>query len=853
MDPTTLLDRLKRSLHSLNERRAKYGIDAPASLILEIEDHEKAVVLTQQLADNKLTETQWRDALHPLLVSIQDRAATEAIKDLNLGGVTFSNIINSNITVGDINTEVNFSGDVVFGDKITNVYEPPPPAQARERRDLGILLKNVETTWIKGVLEHSLYNAVLLELGKESRADAVEHPWQRVMEIPGRERHVLPPEKAIKVIYEEANRLLLILGEPGSGKTTTLLELARDLIAEVKQDLTFTQPIPVIFNLSTWTKQQSLADWLVGELNSKYLTPKKQGRRWLEERRILPLLDGLDEVKAEHRAACVEQINRLAADVGLQGVVVCSRMKEYAALDVRLGFVGAIYLLPLTPDQIDEYLGQAGAKLAGLRGALQQDSGQREMAQSPLMLNIMSLAYQNVSAAELDQPELNTDEAHRSRLFDTYITRMFKRKGNQQFYDPKQTKRRLAWLARNMQRHNQEVFLIEGLQPSWLSARLWRIIYILTSRLGGALFFGLFFGLLFGLSMGSSSVLVLPIYYGRNYGLMVNLISGIIGGMTTGLILGLLFGLSGGLSSSFIDVLRFEWLGERSRNKGCFVYLGIVVNIVCSGLIFGLFTGLLVGLINDWRGGLFVGLNIGLFFGLSVGLIFGLKGSQQSFKNDVRPVEALRWSWRKALKGGLLAGLIGGLLVWLLFGLGVGLIVGLSEGLHNGLARGWGVGRLEGVFAGVIFGSVGAIIRGLSREIVKVKMTPNQGIILSAKNTIFASLIIMLTSSLIGWLNSGWNGWITRGPIFALINGLVFGSFFGALGGLSGALWYGGLDIIQHYTLRLILTIQGHTPLNYARFLDYAAERIFLQKVGGGYRFIHRLMLEHFAAMEVEK
>lgn len=440
IDPNTLHSRLQSSLNILNERKSKYGIDVPLHLIHEIEDHEKAIELTQQLADNQLTETQWRDALRPLLVSIQERGATEAINGLNLGSVTFQDITNSTITVGDIKTEATF-GDVIFGDQInTTIQQSLSPAEARERRDLGILLKNVETTWIKGVLEKSLYNAVLLELGKESRADAVEHPWQRVMEIPGQERQVLPPEKEIKDIYEEANRLLLILGEPGSGKTTTLLQLARDLIAEIKQDSTFTQPIPVIFNLSTWTKQQALADWLVGELSSKYFTPKKQGRRWLQERRILPLLDGLDEVKAEHRATCVEQINRLATDYGLQSVVVCSRIKEYSDLEVRLGFVGAIYLKPLASEQIDEYLARAGNKLAGLRVALQQDTAQKEMAQSPLMLNIMSLAYQNMPAAELNQEQLDSDEARRVHLFDTYIARMFKRKGNRPAYAAKQTK-----------------------------------------------------------------------------------------------------------------------------------------------------------------------------------------------------------------------------------------------------------------------------------------------------------------------------------------------------------------------------------------------------------------------------
>ncbi|NEO16045.1 MULTISPECIES: hypothetical protein [unclassified Moorena] len=39
---------------------------------------------------------------------------------------------------------------------------------------------------------------------------------------------------------------------------------------------------------------------------------------------------------------------------------------------------------------------------------------------------------------------------------------------------------------------------------------------------------------------------------------------------------------------------------------------------------------------------------------------------------------------------------------------------------------------------------------------------------------------------------------------------------------------------------------------NYARFLDYAADRIFLQKVGGGYIFIHRMLMEHFAQMKPE-
>jgi len=43
--------------------------------------------------------------------------------------------------------------------------------------------------------------------------------------------------------------------------------------------------------------------------------------------------------------------------------------------------------------------------------------------------------------------------------------------------------------------------------------------------------------------------------------------------------------------------------------------------------------------------------------------------------------------------------------------------------------------------------------------------------------------------------------------------------------------------------------MNGLTPLNYANFLDYATQSILLQKLGGGYIFIHRLLLEYFASL----
>ena len=62
----------------------------------------------------------------------------------------------------------------------------------------------------------------------------------------------------------------------------------------------------------------------------------------------------------------------------------------------------------------------------------------------------------------------------------------------------------------------------------------------------------------------------------------------------------------------------------------------------------------------------------------------------------------------------------------------------------------------------------------------------------------------------------------------------------------------GGTAVVRHCAIRFVLTRNHSTPTNYERFLDHAAERILLRKVGGGYMFIHRMLLEWFAARYVE-
>jgi hypothetical protein len=45
--------------------------------------------------------------------------------------------------------------------------------------------------------------------------------------------------------------------------------------------------------------------------------------------------------------------------------------------------------------------------------------------------------------------------------------------------------------------------------------------------------------------------------------------------------------------------------------------------------------------------------------------------------------------------------------------------------------------------------------------------------------------------------------------------------------------------------------LSGLAPGRYVRFLDYATDRVFLQRIGGRYRFIHDLLRDHLARLEL--
>ena len=112
-------------------------------------------------------------------------------------------------------------------------------------------------------------------------------------------------------------------------------------------------------------------------------------------------MDGLDEVPTALQPDCVTAVNAFIDKSNPPGIVVCCRLNEYRWLPERLKLNGAICLEPLSPEEVSKYIASAGPKLAALSDAIRTDPALQEFAQTPLMLSVMSLAFQGAGTTEL--------------------------------------------------------------------------------------------------------------------------------------------------------------------------------------------------------------------------------------------------------------------------------------------------------------------------------------------------------------------------------------------------------------------------------------------------------------------
>ncbi|MGF1523000.1 MAG: NACHT domain-containing protein [Leptolyngbyaceae cyanobacterium] len=294
-------------------------------------------------------------------------------------------------------------------------------------------------------LDTSLHKSVKIDLGMEDQqqqvgkhkiklvsedSSAISKPGMpsfvdRVLMLLNRQPAESIPLSATQKIVEVFERpdiqgKLLILGEPGSGKTTELLHLAKDLVEGASQDKNL--PIPLILELSTWKESESMQQWIADTVKKQYGLAPKITDQWLQQDDIFLLLDGLDELGLMNQKKCIGAINAFMTKKVRYGLVVCCRREEYEAGQIKLDSLnGAVYLEPLREEQIQTFFKQLNR--SSIWQQIRTNSKLVELARSPLFLSMMVVAYQGRGIAS------------QADLFDAFIAQKL-REGSNNVYPP---------------------------------------------------------------------------------------------------------------------------------------------------------------------------------------------------------------------------------------------------------------------------------------------------------------------------------------------------------------------------------------------------------------------------------
>jgi hypothetical protein len=255
----------------------------------------------------------------------------------------------------------------------------------------------------------------------------------------------------ISDLFRLASRLV-ILGQPGAGKTVLMTKLASDILRANARDPH--DPVPVIFQLASWdSDKQVLLGWLIDELVSNYrgALPQLEGvaERLIESGHILPLLDGFDEMDLSLRPGAINAINASLAEG--DRFVIASREDEYvSAYDASDVLTGAtvIKLDDLAIDDVKAYLPLTAAPRRSADGAkrvtkwddllesLSMSNSDKsveplvDVLRSPLMVSLARSVYSDTAANPnelLDASSFPNSDAIRDHLFDNFIKAKYER------------------------------------------------------------------------------------------------------------------------------------------------------------------------------------------------------------------------------------------------------------------------------------------------------------------------------------------------------------------------------------------------------------------------------------------
>ena len=697
------------------------------------------------------------------------------------------------------------ASDVATRQKEQAAAVSTPNAQARTRAAVQMAVQKIVENRFTTPL------GTRLELALVRKPAEVDDPQRAATgDAPGPDQAVASGTKIID-LYTQAQGQLLILGPGGSGKSGILGELAASLLDASRTPTK--APVPVVLQLGSWRPTtDSLNDWLVSEISAIYPIDPLLVQQWLTDQSLVPLLDGLDAAGDQAAAACVRAINEFV-DQTKMAIAVASRMAEYERYGTKLRFHDAIAVLPLSRAQILESV--SAPDLKGVAEALNSDPTLFDLMSTPWFLGIVVSTYRGKAAESM--PSGGSSAARRDQILADYVSGSLNQQvvGKDPQFTPGASREWLGWLARKLLERNQEVYYYDLMQPDLLPTpgQTWRATY------GVALLIGALTGVL--ALVGYVSI------FGA-LSILMAVIAGVVVGMAA-------------YEPRIAPTTRLRWSWTQLR--------GSLPGWLGFGPVFGLLAGLSVLAIAELQGakvqrtGFIIS---GLFAGLCLGIFFALVGALRNEIPDEPPGpgDAIRSTLTTALKGGTMMLLASAIIA----GFGGGLIVELASLPHG--PRGdlyyWLVPGLvvQGLAISLVLG-VGGIDPGVR---IGLRRSWRTSFVIGGGVAIVDAQVAAFMSGHFGMYDRFLGSGGVAGASAGLLAGLLLAVLVGIGTGICHGMLRGGGTYLRHKALLRLLRRDKVIAPNQLGFLQYASRVRLIQRRGGGYEFLHRFLLEHFAA-----
>jgi hypothetical protein len=326
------------------------------------------------------------------------------------------------------------------------------------------------------------------------------------------------------------SRQLVVLGEPGAGKSVLAILLTLGLLKDPRPG----EPVPVLFSLESWNpRKEHLHRWLARRLVQDYpglANSVAYGRdaptRLILDGRIMPILDGLDETPPALHAAAIDALDQVAS--GDRPLVVTSRTTEYELATSQDGSIlsraAVVEIEPVGLEDAIDFL-TARRRLGEQRWQPvidhlreEPDGPLAQALRTPLMVDLARTAYAHPDTKPAELCQVGDRTAIEDKLLDAYLPAAYAQRpeplrddssATTHPYEAGQAERWLTFLAGHLQQRNTRDLawwrldralprvtrgLLLGLPPG--------LLFGLTGWLAGGTRVGLFYGLSFALAGG---------------------------------------------------------------------------------------------------------------------------------------------------------------------------------------------------------------------------------------------------------------------------------------------------------------------------------------------------------------